>query len=154
MENLNSFWERLMENQLLFWFILVLSVVFLGLLGLLLKVIFTADKAEKLAYQRWRNGLWGEEYLTQLKTMAENTQQTIEALRTEISDREEDTKQRLQQAEMLEEQITERQRVIEELEAQNKPPFSVSTFFIGFTVGIILIGIAFISLYFLKIIHF
>jgi len=154
MENLNLFWERLMADQQLAIFVGILSFLFVALLIAFLKVIFMADKSEKLAYRRWRNGLWGEEYLTQLKTMSESTQQTIEALRTEISDREEDSIQRLQQAQLLEEQITERQRVIEELEAQNKPPFSVSTFFIGFTIGIIVLGIAFGVLYFLKIIHF
>lgn len=154
MENLNLFWERLMDDTLLASFVGIASVFFIIILIAFLKVVFTADKSEKLAYRRWRNGLWGEEYLTQLKTMTESTQQTIEALRTEISDREEDSVQRLRQAETLEEQITERQRVIEELEAQNKPPFSVSTFFIGFTVGIILLGIAFGVLYFLQIIHF
>lgn len=143
-----------MEDDQLSWFVYGLIIVFIGLLIALLKVVFTADKSEKLAYRRWRNGLWGEEYLTQLKTMTESTQQTIEALRTEISDREEDSIQRLRQAESLEEQITERQRIIEELETQNKPPFSVSTFFIGFTVGIILLGSAFGILYFLQIIHF
>lgn len=136
------------------FFMCITGVFFIIILIALLKVIFTADKSEKLAYRRWRNGLWGEEYLTQLKTMIESTQQTIEALRTEISDREEDSRQRLEQAQLLEEQITERQRVIEELEAQNKPPFSVSTFFIGFTVGIILLGIAFGVLYGLQIISF
>jgi len=60
----------------------------------------------------------------------------------------------LEQAQILEEQITERQQVIEELEAQNKPPFLISTFFIGFTVGLILLGIAFGVLYFLQIIRF
>lgn len=154
MENLSLFWERLMEDTLLASFVGIASVFFIIILIAFLKVVFTADKSEKLAYRRWRNGLWGEEYLTQLKTMTESTQQTIEALRTEISDREEDSIQRLRQAEALEEQIAERQRVIEELEAQNKPPFSVSTFFIGFTVGIILLGTAFGILYFLQIIHF
>ncbi len=157
MEDLNLFWGKvlkLMEDDQLSWFVYGLIIVFVGLLIALLKIIFTADKSEKLAYRRWRNGLWGEEYLTQLKTMTESTQQTIEALRTEISDREEDSRQRLEQAQSLEEQITERQRVIEELEAQNKPPFSVSTFFIGFTIGIILLGIAFGVLYALQIIHF
>lgn len=154
MENLSLFWERLMADSQLAIFVGILSFLFVALLIAFLKVVFTADKSEKLAYRRWRNGLWGEEYLTQLKTMTESTQQTIEALRTEISDREEDSIQRLRQAEALEEQIAERQRVIEELEAQNKPPFSVSTFFIGFTVGIILLGTAFGILYFLQIIHF
>ncbi|WP_375562846.1 hypothetical protein ACE193_10080 [Bernardetia sp. OM2101] len=154
MENLNLFWERLMDDTLLASFVGIASLFFIIILIAFLKVVFTADKSEKLAYRRWRNGLWGEEYLTQLKTMTESTQQTIEALRTEISDREEDSVQRLQQAQALEEQITERQRIIEELEAQNKPPFSVSTFFIGFTVGIILLGVAFAVLYFLQIIHF
>lgn len=154
MENLNLFWERLIVDRNLAVGIGILSFAFVVLLIAFLKVVFTADKSEKLAYRRWRNGLWGEEYLTQLKTMTESTQQTIEALRTEISDREEDSRQRLEQAQALEEQITERQRVIDELEAQNRPPFSVSTFFIGFTVGIILLGIAFGVLYGLQIIHF
>ncbi len=143
-----------MTDSLLASFVGIAGVFFIIILILFLKEVFTADKSEKLAYRRWRNGLWGEEYLTQLKTMTESTQQTIEALRTEISDREEDSRQRLEQAQLLEEQITERQRVIEELETQNKPPFSVSTFFIGFTVGIILLGIAFGVLYGLQIIHF
>lgn len=157
MENLNLFWGKLlklMEDDQISWFVYGLIIVFIGLLIAFFKVVFTADKSEKLAYRRWRNGLWGEEYLTQLKTMTESTQQTIEALRTEISDREEDSRQRLEQAQALEEQITERQRVIEELEAQNKPPFSVSTFFIGFTIGIILVVAAFGVLYLLQIIHF
>ncbi len=157
MENLSLFWGKLlklMEDDQISWFVYGLIVVFVIILIAFLKVIFTADKSEKLAYRRWRNGLWGEEYLTQLKTMTESTQQTIEALRTEISDREEDSIQRLQQAQLLEEQITERQRIIEELEAQNKPPFSVSTFFIGFTIGIILLGSAFGVLYVLQIIRF
>lgn len=154
MENLSLFWEQLMAGNSRAFFMCITGVFFIIILIALLKVIFTADKSEKLAYRRWRNGLWGEEYLTQLKTMIESTQQTIEALRTEISDREEDSRQRLEQAQLLEEQITERQRVIEELEAQNKPPFSVSTFFIGFTVGIILLGIAFGVLYGLQIISF
>ncbi len=154
MDNLNLFWERLMENTELAIGVGALTLLFVALLIIFLKVVFTADKSEKLAYRRWRNGLWGEEYLTQLKTMTESTQQTIEALRTEISDREEDSVQRLQQAQLLEEQIAERQRIIEELENQNRTPFSVSTFFIGFTVGIILLGIALVVLYFLKIIHF
>ena len=154
METLNLFWERLMEDQLLATFVGIAALFFIIILIAFLWVVFTADKSEKLAYRRWRNGLWGEEYLTQLKEMTESTQRTIEALRTEISDREEDSQQRLQQAQELEEQITERQRVIEELELQNKTPFSISTFFIGFTVGIILLGGAFVALYFLQIIHF
>lgn len=154
MENLNLFWERLTADRNLAIGIGILSFLFVALLIAFLKVVFTSDKSEKLAYRRWRNGLWGEEYLTQLKAMSESTQQTIEALRTEISEREEDSKQRLEQAQILEEQITERQRVIEELETQNKPPFSVSTFFIGFTIGIIVLGSAFGILYFLQIIHF
>lgn len=150
-------WEKvlvLMEDERISLFIYALLFVFVSILIAFLWVVFKADKTEKLAYRRWRNGLWGEEYLTQLKAMTESTQRTIEALRTEINDREEDSQLRLQQAQELEEQITERQRVIEELENQNKPPFSVSTFFIGFTVGIILFGIAFGTLYFLQIIHF
>ena len=154
MENLNLFWERLMEDQLLASFVGVAGLFFIIIFIALLNVIFTADKSEKLAYRRWRNGLWGEEYLTQLKEMTESTQRTIEALRTEINDRQEDSRQRLEQAEALEQQITERQRVIEELENHKKPPFSISTFFIGFTVGIILLGGAFVTLYFLQIIHF
>ncbi len=154
MENLNLFWERLMADRQLAIFVGILSFLFLALLIAFLKVVFTSDKSEKLAYRRWRNGLWGEEYLTQLKTMTESTQQTIEALRTEISDREEDSVQRLSQAQLLEEQIAERQRVIEELESQNKIPFSISTFFIGFTIGIILLLTAFGVLYGLQIIHF
>ncbi|WP_338761477.1 hypothetical protein WAF17_15580 [Bernardetia sp. ABR2-2B] len=154
MKDLNFFWERLMADTNFAIGVGVIGVLFVAILIMLLVVIFKADKSEKLAYRRWRNGLWGEEYLTRLKTMTESTQQTIEALRTEISDREEDSIERLRQAEALEEQIAERQRIIEELEAQNKPPFSVSTFFIGFTVGIILLGSAFTVLYFLQIIHF
>ena len=154
MENLSLFWERLLADKELAWFVLSLAVAFVLLLLAFLKVVFTADKSEKLAYQRWRNGLWAEDYLEQLKKTTEGTQRTIEALRTEISEREEDSRQRLEQAQALEEQIIQRQAAIDELEAQNRQPFQVSTFFIGFSVAVIVCGLAFGVLIFMKIIAF